>query len=87
MYNVIRSILYSYVDYLYFISAKVVIITDLGQRQNSAQNAENATNLPKTLHMPSLCFFHNLESQIAGLHICLLYVFFHNLESQIAGLQ
>ena len=34
----------------------VVILTDLGQRQKSALNAENTTDLPKTLQMPSLCY-------------------------------
>ena len=32
---------------------KVVIITDFGQGQKSASNAENITGLPKTLQMPS----------------------------------
>ena len=36
---------------------KVVIITHLGQRQKSALNAENITNLPETLQVPSLCCF------------------------------
>ena len=45
----------------------MVIITDLGQKQKSAQNAENTTDLPETLQVPSLCCFHNLESQKAGL--------------------
>ena len=40
---------------------KVVIITDLGRRQKSALNAENTTDLPKTLQVPSLCCFHNLD--------------------------
>ena len=44
-----------------------MIITDLGQRQKSAQNAENITDLPETLQVPSLCCFHNLEPQIKGL--------------------
>ena len=36
---------------------KVVIITDLGQRQKSAQNAENTTDHPETSQVPSLyCF-------------------------------
>ena len=46
---------------------KVVIITDLGQRQKSAQNTENTTDLPETLHVPSLCCFSSLEPQNAGL--------------------
>ena len=51
----------------------MVILTDLGQRQKSARIAENTTYVPKTLQMPSLCFFffflyiYNLESQNAGL--------------------
>ena len=45
---------------------KGVIITDLGQRQKSAFNAENTTDLPKTLQMPSYIVFHNLEPQNAG---------------------
>ena len=36
---------------------KVVIITDLGQRQKSAQNAEKTTDLPKILQKSSLCCF------------------------------
>ena len=36
---------------------KVVIITNLEQKQKSASNAENTTDLPKTLQVPSLCFF------------------------------
>ena len=36
---------------------KVVIITDFGQRQRYAYNAENKTYLPKNLQMPSLCRF------------------------------
>ena len=36
---------------------KVVIITDLGQRQKSALNAENTTDHPKTLQVPSSCCF------------------------------
>ena len=35
---------------------KVVIITDLEQKQNSA-NAENTTELPRTSQVPSLCCF------------------------------
>ena len=46
---------------------KVVIITDLEQRNKSEYKAENATDLPKTLQMPSLCCFHNLEPQNARL--------------------
>ena len=46
----------------------MVIIINLGQRQKSAYNAENITDLPETLQVPSLCFFfHNLEPQNAGL--------------------
>ena len=33
---------------------KVVIITDLEQKQKSAQNAENTIDLPETLQEPSL---------------------------------
>ena len=33
---------------------KMMIITDLGQTQKSA---ENTTDLPRTLQMPSLCCF------------------------------
>ena len=44
-----------------------MIITDLGQRQNSAQNAENTTDLPKPLQMPSLCCSQKVEPQNAGL--------------------
>ena len=36
---------------------KVVIITNLGQRQKSAQNAENITDHPETSQVPSLCCF------------------------------
>ena len=36
---------------------KVVIITNLGQRQKSALNAKNTTDLPETLQVPSLCCF------------------------------
>ena len=43
------------------------MITDLGQRRKSASNAENTTDLPKTLQRPSLCCFHYLESQNVGL--------------------
>ena len=39
------------------IDIKVVIITNLEQKQKSAQNAENITDLPKTLQVPSLCCF------------------------------
>ena len=38
-------------------NVKVVIITDLRQRQNSASNAENTTDIPKTLQRPSWCCF------------------------------
>ena len=40
-----------------FNGVKVVIITNLGQRQNTAKNAENTTDLPETLQVPSLCCF------------------------------
>ena len=46
---------------------KVVIITDLGQRQKSASNGENTTDLPETLQMPSLCYgvyYANLQDQL-----------------------
>ena len=33
-----------------------VVITDLGQRQKSAYNAENTTDLPKTLKMHYVVF-------------------------------
>ena len=36
---------------------KVAIITNLGQRRKSALNAENTTDLPETLQVPSLCCF------------------------------
>ena len=36
---------------------KVVIITDLGQRQKSAYTAENITDHPETLQVSSLCCF------------------------------
>ena len=36
---------------------KVVIINNLGQRQKSALNAENTTDLPETLQVPSVCCF------------------------------
>ena len=53
--NINLFFLYMYI--LFFPSLKVVIITDLGQRQKSAQNAENTTDLPETLQVPSLgCF-------------------------------
>ena len=48
-------------------SLKVVIITNLGQRRKSAENAENTTDFPETLQVPSLCCFHNLEPQNAWL--------------------
>ena len=35
---------------------KVVIITDLGQRQKSASNAKNTTEHPEISQVPSLCF-------------------------------
>ena len=49
--------------YIWF---KVVIIIDWEQIQKSAKNAKNATDLPETLQVPSLCCFHNLDSQNAG---------------------
>ena len=49
---------------------KVVIITDLGQRQKSAYSAENITRLPI----------------FPKLYRCLIYVVFHNLEPQNAVL-
>ena len=40
------------------LSFKVVIITDLEQKQKSALNAENTTDLlEETLQVPSLCWF------------------------------
>ena len=45
----------------------MVNIADLGQRQKSAFNAENTTDLPKTLQSLLYVVFHNLESQNAGL--------------------
>ena len=36
---------------------KVVIINNLEQKQKSAYNAENTTDLPKTLQVPFLCCF------------------------------
>ena len=46
----------------------MVIITNLEQKQKSAQNAENTTDLPKTLQVPSFyVVYHNLKSQNAGL--------------------
>ena len=44
-----------------------MIITNFGQRQKSAKNAENTTDLPETLQVPSLVVFHNLELQKSGL--------------------
>ena len=35
----------------------MVIITNLGQRLKSAYNAENTTDLPKTVRMPFYVFF------------------------------
>ena len=46
---------------------KMVIITNLGQKQKSAKNGENTTDLPETLQVPSYVVFHNLEPQNAGL--------------------
>ena len=46
---------------------KVVVITDFGQRQTFALNAENITDLPQTLQMLSLCCFSYSEPQNAGL--------------------
>ena len=45
----------------------MVIITDLEQKQNSASSAENTTDLPKNLQVPSSCCFQNLKLQNAGL--------------------
>ena len=42
---------------LFILPFKVVIITNLEQKQKSAYNAENKTDLPKTLQVPSLCCF------------------------------
>ena len=42
---------------------KVVIITDLGQGQKTALNAENTTVLPETLQVPSLCCFSKFRTQ------------------------
>ena len=42
-------------------SFKVVIITNLEQKQKSALNAENTTDLPKTLQVPSLCCFSQFK--------------------------
>ena len=39
------------------ITLKVVIITNLGQRKKISINAENTTDLPETLQVPSLCCF------------------------------
>ena len=41
------------------LSVKVVVhvITNVGQRQKSASNTGNITDLPKTLQVPSLCWF------------------------------
>ena len=45
----------------------MVIIIDLGQRQKSAYNAENTTDLPETRNFTGASlFFHNLEPQNAG---------------------
>ena len=43
----------------------MVIFTDLGQRQKSAYffNAEDTTNLPKTLQIFLYIVFHNLKFQ------------------------
>ena len=41
-------------------------MTNLEQKQKYASNAENTTDLLKTLQVPSLCF-HNLKPQNAGL--------------------
>ena len=38
-------------------SIKVVIITNLEEKQKSTYNAENITDLPKTLQVPSLSCF------------------------------
>ena len=46
---------------------KVMIITDLGQRQKSALNAENTTDLPELYKCLLHIVFHNLEHQNTGL--------------------
>ena len=43
--------------YCHHSQIKVVIITDLEHKQKSALNAENTTDLPQTLQVPSLCCF------------------------------
>ena len=48
------------------IHLKVVIVTDLEQRQNSACNAENTTDLLKPLQVPFYVGYHNLEAQTAN---------------------
>ena len=52
--NVVFVLCYIYAGILVF---KVVIITNLEQKQKSAYNAENTTDLPETLQVPSLCCF------------------------------
>ena len=41
----------------FYYLVKVLIITDFGQRQKSALNAESTTDLPETLQVPSLCCY------------------------------
>ena len=48
-------------------AVKVVIITNLGQKQKSAYNAENRTDLSEFLQVPFYVVFHNLEHQNQGL--------------------
>ena len=45
----------------------MVIITNLEQKHKSALNAENTTDLPKTLQVLLYVVFHNLKPQNAGL--------------------
>ena len=45
----------------------MVIITNLGQRQKSALNAENEQVFPKLYKCLLYVVFHNLEPQNAGL--------------------
>ena len=45
----------------------MVIIFNLGQRQKSAYNAENTTDLPKLYRCLLYVVFHNLKPQNAGL--------------------
>ena len=46
---------------------KVVIITNLEQKQKSAKNAKNTTDLPKLYRCLLYVVFHNLKPQNAGL--------------------